>query len=94
MLWLKGKHNLKVRKEIGDGWISAGTKQAPRFIRKSEIPQFVDDEFWAWFAVWHKFHAGLGLPFAGGWANQGQPVVEVLELMQAIYRNRSVDRAE
>lgn len=91
-LWLRGKHELKVSREIGDGWLTVGTKRNPVFVLKSEIASYCNEVFWQWFWVWHRFRLGMGFPFPGGWADQPQSVVDVIELFETLRRNWEAER--
>lgn len=91
-MWLNGKHTRRVNKWVGDGWVNAGTKNAPMFVRRSEIEGYVTEKFWRLFELWHRFHVGMGFPFAGGWAEQPVVVAEAVEVMETMWRNWEASR--
>lgn len=91
---MKGKHTIRVRKEIGDGWIQAGTRANPQFIRKSRIHSYVTDEWWRIFRVWHRYHIGMGLPNARNWGDESAVIVGIIELYETIWRNWGIENGD
>lgn len=55
-------------------------------IKRRQLKYFLDDWFYSAWAVWRKFHLGLGLPYAGGWAEQPKHIVDIIEAFEEAYR--------
>ena len=48
---------------------------------RSEIPEYVDDCFWACADIWGRYRQ-FGLPFAGGWAEQPAHIIDAIEAIE------------
>jgi len=50
-------------------------------VLKSEIPEYVDEQFWSCANVWSRYKQ-FGLPFTGGWAEQPAHIIDAIEAVE------------
>ena len=55
-------------------------------IKQKDVFTYLNDyNYLIAFNLWHKFHTGMGFPFAGGWAEQPWWMVEVISMFENAY---------
>lgn len=61
-------------------------KNPVAIIRRRDIKDYLDDEFWQRFRAWRYHNAGLGLPHGGGWMDYPVDFIEGLAVMEGEWR--------
>ncbi len=54
-------------------------------VRRDLIPDYFTDEAMEQIGLWNKYHT-IGLPFAGGWAEQPAIYIDIIEALESQYR--------
>ena len=62
-------------------------KEDPTYlIHQKDVFTYLNDyNYLIVFNLWHKFHSGMGFPYAGGWAEQPWWMVEVITTLENAY---------
>lgn len=55
-------------------------KSPVAIIKRSEIKEYLDDEFWAYYECWRVHDAGLGLPFGNKWIKYPEKFIHTITL--------------
>ena len=82
--WMKGlnaKDALTSRRNMPDKRREA---LGDNSIRSNRIPQLFSPYFWECVAIWRRYRT-LGLPYAGGWAEQPAHLIRIIELFENCY---------
>jgi len=66
-------------------------KKPVMFVKRHQVKYFLDEWFFSAYDLWRKFNMGLGLPYAGGWADNPAHVVAIIEAFET--ENRAMQRA-
>jgi hypothetical protein len=86
-LVVTGRAYKKIRRGSENGRIFIGDHKNPlAIIRRSEIPEYITDEFNECFTAWQFFNIGMGLPRGGGWMDYPPAFVDTLAAFEGEYR--------
>lgn len=55
-------------------------------LKKSEIKDYLDDDFMSAYNVWQKWHMGFGLPMTGAWAEVPKHIIDVIEYCEIVHK--------
>ena len=58
-------------------------------IKRSEIKDYLQYEFFAQYEVWKKYHIGFGLPLETSWANHPKFLIDIIEVLEAEFKEFS-----
>lgn len=85
---MEGKAGYKPKgPQMGERWHVIGSGDHPILIlRKKEVPDLFNSDFWYLFECWKFFHHGFGLPFGGTWDMNDPDIMSALLAMEAHYR--------
>ena len=64
-------------------------KNPVAIIKRREVWDYLDDKFNQLYDIWRKYHVGMGFPNGKPWGEQSQIVVEYIETLEILERNRT-----
>ena len=86
-MWAKGLASVGVRREIGDGLVGVEVDGRLVTMWRSEVREYLDEQFWSVLDLWWRWKVLGGFPFTGGWAEQPAHLMEAIELAEAAHRS-------
>jgi hypothetical protein len=72
---------------IGDGMLPIVYEGKLLDIRRSQVDEYCDDEFWSGLDLWSKWRVFEGMPFAGGWAEQPAHIVDMIGTIERAFKD-------
>lgn len=80
-LWKKGHATARVKREIGDGLLPVVIAGKLKPVKRSEVGQYCDEQFWDVLGIWHRWKR-FGFPWTGGWAEQPAYLVDLIDMVE------------